>query len=43
MAPFSRARKAIDDAKTSVQTGVVIAVVAVILALVALVVAVVRR
>ena len=43
MAPFSRARKAIDDAKTSVQAGVYVSVVAVILAVVALVVAIVRR
>jgi hypothetical protein len=43
MAPWSKARQAIDDAKTSVQAGVYVAVVAVILALVALVVAVVRR
>ena len=43
MAPWSRARQAVTDARTSVQAGVAISVVAVILALVAIVVAVVRR
>jgi hypothetical protein len=43
VALFPRARKAVEDAKASVQAGVYVSVVAVILALVALVVAVVRR